>query len=61
MLTVFDDMIENTESNKKVSPIITEFLRRGRKFSFSCFCATILFVSGHRSKIKRETFYHENI
>ena len=61
MLTVFDDMIENTESNKKVSPIITEFIRTDRKINFSCFCATIFFESGHRSKIKRETFYHENI
>ena len=35
VLIVFDDMIADMESNKKLSPIITEFLLRGRKLNIS--------------------------
>ena len=35
MLIVFDDMIADMESNKKLSPIITELFLRGRKLKIS--------------------------
>ena len=34
VLIVFDDMIIDTEANKKVSPIVTELFLRGRKLTF---------------------------
>ena len=33
VLIMFDDMIVDVESNKKFSPIITEFFFRGRKLN----------------------------
>ena len=33
LLIVFDDMIANIESNKKLSPIVTKLLLRGRKLA----------------------------
>ena len=35
MLIVFDDMIVDMESNKKLSPIVTELFLRGRKLKIS--------------------------
>ena len=35
VLTVFDDMVEDIESNKKLSPIVTELFLRGRKLNIS--------------------------
>ena len=35
MLIVFDDMIADMESNKKLSPIVTELFLRGRKLKIS--------------------------
>ena len=35
VLIVFDDMIADMESNKTLSPIVTELLLRGRKFNIS--------------------------
>ena len=32
---MFDNMIVNVESNKKLSPIVTEFFLRGRKVNIS--------------------------
>ena len=32
---MFDNMIANVESNKKLSPIVTEFFLRGRKVNIS--------------------------
>ena len=34
VLIVFDDMIIDTEANKKVSPIVTELFLRERKLTF---------------------------
>ena len=34
-MTVFDDMIADMLSNKKLNPIVTELLIRGRKLSIS--------------------------
>ena len=35
MLTVFDDITEDIEANKKLSSIVTEFILRGRKLNIS--------------------------
>ena len=35
MLIVFDDMIADMHSNKKLNPIITELFIRGRKLNIS--------------------------
>ena len=35
VLMVFDDMITDMESNKKLSPIVTELFLRGRKLNIS--------------------------
>ena len=35
MLIVFDDMIADMESNKNVSPIVTELFLKGRKLNIS--------------------------
>ena len=37
ILTVFDDMIADVLSNKKLNPIVTELFVRGRKLNFSLF------------------------
>ena len=36
ILIVFDDMIADMLSNKKLNPIATEFFIRGRKINISC-------------------------
>ena len=41
VLIVFDSMMADIESNKKILPIITELFLRGRKLT--CFYITILF------------------
>ena len=43
ILNVFDDMIVDMHSNKKLNPIVTELSIRGRKKYFSCFYHIILF------------------
>ena len=45
VLIVFDDIIGDIESNKKLSPIVTELFLRGTKLYFACFYITILFWS----------------
>ena len=40
---VFDDMIANMLSNKKLNPIVTELFTRGRKVNISSFYCKILF------------------
>ena len=35
ILIVFDDMIDNILSNKKLNPIVTELFIRGRKINIS--------------------------
>ena len=47
VLVVFDDMISDIESNKKLNPIVTELFLRGRKLEyFRCFYFKILFQCG---------------
>ena len=42
MLFVFNDMIADILSNKKLNTIVTEVFIRGRKLNISCFYYTIL-------------------
>ena len=37
VLIVFDDMVADMESNKKLSPIVTEWFLRGRKLNIYSF------------------------
>ena len=43
LLIVFDDMITEMLSNKKVNPIVTEVVTRGRKLNIYLFYYLILF------------------
>ena len=44
VLVVFDDMILDMQSNKNLSPIVTELFLRGKKAQyFTCFYITVLF------------------
>ena len=52
VLIVFDDMIADMESNKKLSPKVTELFLRGRKLNIS-----LVFISQSYFKV---LFYHEN-
>ena len=46
VVMVFDDMIADMESNKKISPKVTELILRRRKLNISLVCfITILFQS----------------
>ena len=42
---VFDDMIVDIESNKKLSPIVTKLFLRGRIFQYSIFRLFLFFYS----------------
>ena len=43
ILIVFDDMIADMLSDKKLNPIVTELFLRGKKIKhFSCFYYTVL-------------------
>ena len=46
MLVVFDDMIADMKSNKKLSPIVTRLFLRGRKLNIS-----LVFISQSYSKL----------
>ena len=48
VLTVFDDMIADMESNKKLSPIVTELFLWGRKLSTS-----LVFISQSYFKVTK--------
>ena len=48
MLIVFDDMIADMESNKRLSPKFTELFWRGRKLNIS-----IVFISKSYSKVSK--------
>ena len=43
ILIVFDHMIADMLSNKKLNPIVTELFIRKRKLNICCFYHTILF------------------
>ena len=58
---MLDNMITDMESNKNLSPIVTELFLRGIKLSTSLIYLTILFQSAYNYKTKCDTwFYHEN-
>ena len=48
ILIVFDDMIADMESNKKLSPIVTEFFLRERKLNIS-----LVFISQSYFKVPK--------
>ena len=48
VLIVFDDMIADMESNKKLSPKVTELLLRGRKLNIS-----LVFISQSYFKVRK--------
>ena len=48
VLLVFDDMIADMESNKKLSPIVTEFFLRGRKLNI-----LLVFISQSYFKVPK--------
>ena len=48
VLIVFDDMIADMESNKKLSPIVTELFLRGRKLNIS-----LVFISQFYFKVPK--------
>ena len=59
VLIVFDDIIADMLSNKKVNPVITKLLIRGRKLS--CFYYAILFCCVKKYYTKfYALFYYEN-
>ena len=61
ILIVFDDMIVDMLSNKKLNPIVTEVFIRGRKSNISCFYYTIVFRCSKKYHIKLNTlFCYEN-
>ena len=45
---MFDDMIADMESNKKLSPIVTELFLRGRKLNIS-----VIFISQSYFKVPK--------
>ena len=45
VLIVFDDMIADMESNKKLNPIVTELFIRGRKLNILLVFTSVLFQS----------------
>ena len=49
VLIVFDNVIADILSNKKLNPIVTELFIRGKKTKyFSCFYHTILFYCSEK-------------
>ena len=53
VLIVFDDMIADMESNKKLSPIVTELFLRERKLNFLLVFYHNLISKGQDYKTKR--------
>ena len=48
MLIIIDDMIADMDSNKKLSPIVTELFLRGRKLNIS-----LVFISQSYFKVPK--------
>ena len=48
ILIVFDDMIADMPSNRKLNPIVTEFLIRGKNCISLLFCHTIVFCCSEK-------------
>ena len=59
ILIVFDDMIDDTSTNKKLNPIVTELFIRGRKLNISFVCITQPYFVV-RKNIKLNSTHYEN-
>ena len=57
ILIVFNDIIADMLTNKKLSPIITELFMREKTKHFSCFYCTILFYSVKKTKFYALSYY----
>ena len=60
ILIVFDDMISDMFSNKKLNPVVTESFIRGRKLYISLFFITILFYCAKKYTKFKILFCNEN-
>ena len=61
VLIVFDYMIAEVLSNKKLNPIVTELFIRGRKSNISYFYYTFLFCYSKRYETKFKTLFCHQI
>ena len=57
VLIVFDDMIADMESNKKLSPTVTELFLRGRKLNISSVFISQSYFKVHKTKTKRTHYF----
>ena len=61
ILIIFDDMIADMLSNKKLYPMVTEIFVRGRKLIISRFYYTTLFYCSRKYQTKfYGLFYYKN-
>ena len=61
VLIVFNDMIEDMESNKELGPVVTELFLREKKIKFSLVFKLKSYFKMSKTKTKWEIlFYHEN-
>ena len=61
MLLVFDDMITEMESKKKLNPIVTELFLRGRKLNvWLVFISQSYFKVSKTIRLNATLFYHKN-
>ena len=59
ILIVFDDMIDDMSTNKKLNPIVTELFIRGRKLNISFVCITQPYFVVPKN-IKLNSTHYEN-
>ena len=57
ILIVFDDMISDLLSNKKLNPIVTELFLRGRKRNISVFITQSYFAIPKNVRLKQRTIF----
>ena len=56
-LIVFDDMISDMVSNKKLNPLVNELLKRGRKLNISLVFITQSYLNFPKNIRLNSTFY----
>ena len=61
ILIVFDDMIANILCNKKLNPIATELIIKGRKLNISLVFITILFCCAKNIRLNSTYYFIMNI
>ena len=59
VLIVFDDMIADMGSNKKLSPVVTELFLRGRQLNISLVFISQSYFKDYKTKCNT-FFYHKN-